>query len=141
MLFDHIPDGLNFHDEAIVHEHVSIKVAEQRAVFVEHFQRMLLLHQQTLFRKTVNECVLINLLQMSVPMVAVDGKSRFANHIAKLHEVLYRISSVLLVPSVPFRGQFIGQYPCRLFFDFSHKEAHKAQKLKGPAALVEDVFL
>src|SRR6266496_1735031 len=27
------------------------------------------------------------------------------------------------------------------FIDSSHKEAQKAQKLKGPAALVEDVFL
>ena len=49
----------------------------------------------------------INLLQMSVPMVAVDSKSRFANHVAKLHDVFHKIASFLLVPSVPFRGYFI----------------------------------
>ena len=100
MLFDHIPHCLHLHNELILHEQVGIEVAEQRPILVEHFQRMLLFHLQALFPKTVSQSILINLLQVSVPMLAVDSKSRFANHIAKLHDVFHKTASFLSICAV-----------------------------------------
>src|SRR6266516_4440522 len=105
MLFSHIPDGLHLHDEAILHEQVSIEVAEQRPIFAENLQRMLLLHLEPLLPETVNERVLINLLQVAIPMVAMKSKPCFANHIAKLHDILQKVPpSFPFVLPVPFRG-------------------------------------
>src|SRR6266511_3965095 len=95
MLFDHSSNRLYFHDKLLLNEQIGVEVAEQRPVFVKDLQRMLLLHQEPLFPETVNESVLINLFQMSVPMITVNSKSRFANHIAKLHDVFHKVTSFI----------------------------------------------
>jgi len=38
-----------------------------------------------------------NVFQVSVPMVAVDSKSRFANHIAELHDVFHETAFLLFL--------------------------------------------
>src|SRR6266542_1603141 len=95
MLFDHSSNRLYFHDKLLLNEQIGVEVAEQRPVFVKDLHRMLLLHQEPLFPETVNESVLINLFQMSVPMITVNSKSRFANHIAKLHDVFHKVTSFI----------------------------------------------
>src|SRR6266540_4116691 len=56
---------------------------------------MLLLDFQSLFSQTMSQGVLVDFLQVAVPMIPMDSKTGFANHIAKLHDVFHKVTSFI----------------------------------------------
>src|SRR5205807_7455576 len=97
MFIDHGARSFYLDHQLVFNKQISVKIAEQGSILVEHLQRMLLLHVESLFSQTMSQGILIDFLQMSVPMVAVNSKSCFANYIAKLHDLLHRSPSFLRV--------------------------------------------
>ncbi len=62
-------DRFEFHDEAIFDVQIRVVFAKNRAVFVINRERVLLLDFQALFVKATDECVLVDLLKMTVSVV------------------------------------------------------------------------
>jgi len=91
MFIDHGARSFHLDDQLVFNEQISVKIAEQGSIFIKNLQRMLLFHVESLFSQTMSQRILIDFLQMSVPMVAVNSKSCFPNYIAKLHDVFHTL--------------------------------------------------
>jgi len=83
MFIDEGFDGFEFDDERVLDEEIGEVFAENRSVFIEDVQRVLLHNLETLFAKTVDESVLVNFFVVAVTMIFLKGKGGFPHLIAK----------------------------------------------------------
>ena len=79
-------DGFEFDDEAVFDKEIGKVLADDGSIFVVNRDGMLLFHVEAELPKPVSEGVLINLLQMAVSMVLMDGVSRFADQVTQLKD-------------------------------------------------------
>ena len=76
--------GFQFDVQNSFDQNVRCQVAQERAVFIEDFQRDLLLHAQPLFAEAVNKGAFVNPLQVTRAVTTMNGKRSFADNVADL---------------------------------------------------------
>jgi hypothetical protein len=81
------PRGLEFDDQAVLHEVVGIVFSDHRSILVEDSNGMLLLHMEAGLFQAMDEGVLIDLLQVSVTMIDVDVIGSLADLVANGFDV------------------------------------------------------
>jgi hypothetical protein len=79
MFVHDVSDGLQLHNELAVDEEIGGKLAQQGAVLIKNIQWVLLDDLHALLSQSVRQGVLVDLLEMPVPVVAMDGETRFAD--------------------------------------------------------------
>jgi hypothetical protein len=84
MLVEHSSDSLEFQNKSAFHQRVSHQVAEQGAILIIDLDGHLLLDLQTKLSQTVHQGILIDLLDVALAMIAMDGKSSFTNDVTQL---------------------------------------------------------
>lgn len=72
-----------FYDELVVDQHVGKIVANESAIFVEDFDRVLLLNVEAELFEAMRECILVDFLQMSVGMIHMNVISRLPHLFAE----------------------------------------------------------
>jgi hypothetical protein len=82
--------GFQFHQEFTFHHQIGKILSEQRAILVEYLQGSLGLHAKTGFAQAVHEGILVDLLQMAVPVVDMNGVGRFAHNVAEFLDRFHR---------------------------------------------------
>jgi hypothetical protein len=98
--------GFDFHEQRLGNEQVGPEVAKNGAVLIVNRQRELAFHFQPLLAKPVQQRILVDFLNVSIPVIAVDGKTGFADYIAQLEDFLSVHSSISFLRFFePFRGQ------------------------------------
>ena len=75
--------GLEFDHELVVQQQVGVEFADDGAVFVEDLDGVLLLHVQPELAEAVGQGVLIDLLQVPVAVIDVDGIRCLADQVAE----------------------------------------------------------
>ena len=75
-------DRFELHDQVLFNHQVGEEFPEQSAVLVADIDWVLLLDGQTKLAQTMRQSVLIDLFEMAMPKVAVDGETCFPNDIA-----------------------------------------------------------
>jgi len=88
MFFNQSLGRLDFHDELRFDKQIGEEFAEQSSVLVAHFQRMLLDHSQPLFLQSVRKAILVDALQVPVPMISMKVEARFTDKIADCEDVI-----------------------------------------------------
>jgi hypothetical protein len=76
-------DGFEFDDQRILNEEIGEVFAENRAVFIEDVESVLLHDIQALFAKAMGESVFVNFLIVAVTMIFLKGKGRLSQLITK----------------------------------------------------------
>jgi hypothetical protein len=89
MLVDQLAAGLQLDDRFVFDEQISKKLAERRTVLIINTEGMLLPYGQAAIEKTVSQRVLVDLLEMSVPEIAMSTERGFANHCAELKNLVF----------------------------------------------------
>jgi hypothetical protein len=79
---------LDFNNQSAVDEKIGEIFPENRSVFIQYVQGMLLYQSGARFPQPVGETVLIDFLQMPMPMVAVQREARFADVITKTEDFI-----------------------------------------------------
>ncbi len=109
MFVENVTHGFHFDEELVLDVKVGKIAAENGSVFVVHRNGVLLLHGYAAFPQAVHERILVDLLEMPIPVVAVDGVAGFTNHVTEFEE----FHILPFVPSVPLCGKTSG----KKFFD------------------------
>lgn len=78
-----------FHDQLILDEEIRVKLPQQGVVFIQDAQWMLLGDPKSPLAQTMHQCVLIDLFQMPVPVIAVYGKPGFTNDVTQLKNRIF----------------------------------------------------
>jgi hypothetical protein len=89
MLVGQRADGLQFDDEPLVDEKISEELTQERAVLIEHAERMLLDGGESLFAQPMGEAVFVDFLDVAVPEMAVQREAGFADLIAELEDGIF----------------------------------------------------
>lgn len=58
-------------------EEIREELTQQSAVLVVNAQRVLLNHVDSMLPQPMCQCIFVDLLQMPMPMVTMDGETRF----------------------------------------------------------------
>jgi hypothetical protein len=77
-------DRFQFHDQSILDQKVGIVVTKNRPVLIEYRDRFLLLNFQPGFRQPMCEGILVDLFQMSAPVITVDREAGLADDVTQL---------------------------------------------------------
>jgi hypothetical protein len=75
--------GFEFDDERIRDEKIGVVFTENRAVFIEDVERVLLHDFEALFAKAMGESVFVNFFVVAVTVIFLKGKGGFPHLIAK----------------------------------------------------------
>ncbi len=75
-------DRFEFHDQLLFNHQVGEEFSEQSSVLVAHIDWVLLLDGQTKLAQTMRQSVFIDLLEVAVPQVAMDGETSFPDDVA-----------------------------------------------------------
>jgi hypothetical protein len=94
----------DFDEQCFVDKQVGPEIAKNGSVLVLDGERKLGLHDDLLFAQPVQQRVLVNFLDMPVPVMAMNGKPRFTHHLAQLEDFLCVHSSGVVEPFAPFCG-------------------------------------
>jgi hypothetical protein len=98
--------GFDFNQQRLGDIKVRPKVAEDGPVFVVHRQRELGFDLEAVFAQPMQQRVLVDFFDVSVPVKAVNRKSRFAHDVTQFEDFLSIHSSFsLFEPFEPFCGQ------------------------------------
>jgi hypothetical protein len=81
--------GLKLQDQHTVYQQVRQVIADNRPVLIVHFDRMLLPHVQTLFPQPMRQRVLVDLLQVSMPVISVNVIRRLPHLIAEFLTIVH----------------------------------------------------
>lgn len=84
MIFDQGPGGFGFYNQHSIHEQVDLFFADERSVFVEDFDDLLLLHLASEFSESVGKRILVDPLAMPMAVVAVDRVSGGPNSLTEV---------------------------------------------------------
>jgi hypothetical protein len=98
--------GLEFDDECVFDEKVGVVIADEGAVFIVDFERVLLVNRYPQFTEAMGESIFINFLEVTVAMEKVnvignlahlvcknlDIERRFGRHGGTVYVVFYRFS-------------------------------------------------
>ncbi|MEN9663288.1 MAG: hypothetical protein RL324_2237 [Verrucomicrobiota bacterium] len=76
--------GLEFQNEDILDQQIDKVVAQNRSVFIQNLEGMLLFHIHTRLPKSVSQAVLINFFHVPVPQIAVEGEACLSHLITQL---------------------------------------------------------
>jgi hypothetical protein len=104
VLISNCTDRLQFNNQLIFQEKIGGKIAEQRAILVVYTQGMLLLHFNALFVQPMRQGVLVDFLDMAMPVVAMDGETGFADCITEEVNMFKFHDGSFLWFIVPFCG-------------------------------------
>jgi hypothetical protein len=86
--------GLDLQDKLSLHHDVSDVLANDRGVFIEDSQWLLLLDGNASLPQSMDESILIHLLQMTWAVIAVDDVARLANNVRQLKDTIFHSSSL-----------------------------------------------
>lgn len=75
-------DGLQFNNNPPLNNQIRVKIAKDCAIFVKNLNRKLLADIQPGFTQSVRQGILVDFLQVTMPMILMNCKRRFANKIA-----------------------------------------------------------
>lgn len=78
-----------FNDETVINEEVSEVFPENRSIFVQHLERMLLFHIHSSFSRPVDQRILVNLLQVPGIQVTMNRIAGLTNHITELENFVF----------------------------------------------------
>ena len=71
--------GFQLDDEAVVDEEVGEIMAEDLAVFISHFERLLLFHLETGFAEAMGKTVFIDHFEVAMAQISMQGKASGAD--------------------------------------------------------------
>ena len=74
--------GFQFNDQSAFDEQVGEILAQQRPVFIINIQWMLSLNVKAGFAQPIRQGVFVDLLQVAMPMIDMNGVSRLPNRVA-----------------------------------------------------------
>ena len=94
--------GLEFDNKYVLDQQVCKKITQHSTIFVQHPHRMLLLYFQAQFSQSMGQGILVNSLQMTVPMIKMDGISCLADSVTKVKDRFQIASSLRFF--APFCG-------------------------------------
>jgi hypothetical protein len=75
--------GFQFDDESICEEYIRKVFSNARAVFIKHLDRMLLLHIKASFPEAMSQGIFIDLFQVTMAVIQMDGVRRFAYNVTE----------------------------------------------------------
>lgn len=105
--------SLKFDDQAVVDKQVGKKFTQEGAVFIEHAQRMLRNDMEAPTAQPIGETVFINLFNVSVTQMAMQGEAGCADLIAELEDRILHHFPVLAL-SAPPCGQNSAAFAVRI---------------------------
>ena len=91
MLVGHRPDRFQFDDQSTIDQQVGEVITHDAPIFIVDRHRMLLRHLQPDLPQPMCERVLVNLLQMPVSVIDMNGVGSFTNQITKLFDALHAV--------------------------------------------------
>ena len=77
-----------FDDQFAVNQQIGKIITQNRSIFVQHLQSVLLFNLSARLTKPIGQPVLINLFQMPVSKIAVQGECSFTNLVTQLEYFL-----------------------------------------------------
>ena len=76
--------GFQFHDQFSLNKKVREVVAQREPVFIEDLEWKLLVDLQSLLSQPMRKRIFVNLFEMAVPVVFVNGKTGLSHDIAQV---------------------------------------------------------
>ena len=87
MFLRHRPRSLQFNEELILHKQICLHLTQERTVLVKNIKRVLLHYFETLFAEAMGQSILIDLLNMPVPVVPMNREAGLPDRIAELIDI------------------------------------------------------
>jgi hypothetical protein len=88
------PARLQLHDQTALHQQIGEILANQSPVFVQDIERRLLFDLEAGLAQPVDQGVFINLLQVPVPVIDMNGISRFPHHVTEFIDCFHLLCSL-----------------------------------------------